>query len=140
MKGIKPYRVGSPLIVALAVVAFATVLGVLAGPALPEAEPQDDRATQEAVETPQALTSALDEQQPLAAATTNEPAACVEDPGDPDAEGFEPAAAGPKKPRGCKPCSKDRRWCECTYNGLPRVSCDPCCYSDGINPYQVCLD
>ena len=40
---------------------------------------------------------------------------------------------------GCKRCSKDRQWCKCTYNGLPRVSCDPCCYGNLGIP-QVCLD
>ena len=43
------------------------------------------------------------------------------------------AAAG-----GCKPC-KGRTWCKCTYNGLPRVSCNPCCYGNLGIP-QVCLD
>ena len=40
---------------------------------------------------------------------------------------------------GCRHCSKDRTWCKCTYNGLPRVSCDPCCYGNLGIP-QVCLD
>jgi hypothetical protein len=38
----------------------------------------------------------------------------------------------------CKHC-KDRPWCSCTYNGLPRVSCNPCCYGNLGIP-QVCLD
>ena len=29
---------------------------------------------------------------------------------------------------GCKTC-KDRPWCECRYNGYPRASCNPCCYT-----------
>ena len=29
---------------------------------------------------------------------------------------------------GCKDC-KDRPLCTCRYNGHPRVSCNPCCYS-----------
>jgi len=41
--------------------------------------------------------------------------------------------------QGCKPCSKDRRWCGCTYNGMPRASCDPCCYTNDIG-ILVCLD
>lgn len=41
--------------------------------------------------------------------------------------------AGP----GCKAC-KDRPWCGCSYNGLPRVSCNPCCYGSGGN--YTCLD
>ena len=38
----------------------------------------------------------------------------------------------------CKSC-KGRPWCSCRYNGLPRVSCDPCCYGNLGIP-QVCLD
>src|SRR5262245_41534769 len=38
----------------------------------------------------------------------------------------------------CKAC-KDRPFCHCTYNGLPRVSCNPCCYGNLGIP-QVCLD
>ena len=49
----------------------------------------------------------------------------------------EAMAGGPG--RGCKPCKKDRRWCACTYNGLPRASCDPCCYTNDIG-ILVCLD
>ncbi len=45
------------------------------------------------------------------------------------------AAAGGK---GCKSC-QDRPWCSCRYNGLPRVSCNPCCYGNLGIP-QVCLD
>ena len=41
-------------------------------------------------------------------------------------------------PRPCKPC-KDRPWCTCTYNGMPRVSCNPCCYGHYGFP-QVCFD
>ncbi len=40
--------------------------------------------------------------------------------------------------RPCRPC-KDRPWCTCTYNGMPRVSCNPCCYGNYGFP-QVCLD
>ena len=40
--------------------------------------------------------------------------------------------------RPCRPC-KDRPWCTCTFNGMPRVSCDPCCYGNYGYP-QVCLD
>jgi len=39
---------------------------------------------------------------------------------------------------GCKPC-KGRTWCKCTYNGMPRSSCDPCCYRNNIG-VQICLD
>ena len=41
-------------------------------------------------------------------------------------------------PASCKPC-KNRTWCKCTYNGLPRVSCNPCCYGNLGIP-QVCFD
>jgi hypothetical protein len=37
----------------------------------------------------------------------------------------------------CKPC-KDRPWCGCTYNGAPRISCNPCCYN--TYPYPTCYD
>jgi hypothetical protein len=42
-----------------------------------------------------------------------------------------PAAAG-----GCKAC-KAQPWCGCTYQGHPRISCDPCCYQ--AYPYPICL-
>lgn len=32
-----------------------------------------------------------------------------------------------KKPGGCKACPA-QPWCACTYQGHPRISCDPCCY------------
>ena len=38
---------------------------------------------------------------------------------------------------GCKRC-KGRPWCECTYNGAPRISCDPCCYD--TQPWPTCFD
>ncbi len=44
-----------------------------------------------------------------------------------------------RKGKGCKPCSKDRRWCGCTLDGMPRVSCDPCCYANDIG-IETCLD
>lgn len=34
-------------------------------------------------------------------------------------------AAASKKP--CRTCP-DKPYCTCTYNGQPRISCDPCCY------------
>jgi hypothetical protein len=40
-------------------------------------------------------------------------------------------------PGGCRRC-KDRPWCECTYQGHPRISCDPCCYDRPTGP--ICLD
>jgi len=44
---------------------------------------------------------------------------------------------GPTLGKPCKPC-KDRPWCECTYNGAPRISCDPCCYN--TQPWPTCMD
>lgn len=41
-------------------------------------------------------------------------------------------------PGGCKTC-KGRTWCKCTYNGNPRVSCDPCCYRTYAGTL-VCFD
>jgi len=38
----------------------------------------------------------------------------------------------------CKAC-QDRPWCKCSYNGLPRVSCNPCCYGNLGIP-QTCFD
>jgi hypothetical protein len=64
-----------------------------------------------------------------------EPSACVADevpastlqmPG----ASFEPATPG------CKAC-KQQPWCGCTYQGHPRISCDPCCYQ--AYPYPICL-
>ena len=47
---------------------------------------------------------------------------------------FTPVEATPgNKP--CKACSA-QPWCGCTYEGHPRISCDPCCYSTGYG--QIC--
>ena len=35
----------------------------------------------------------------------------------------------------CKACPL-QPWCACTYQGYPRISCDPCCYSTGFG--QIC--
>jgi len=45
---------------------------------------------------------------------------------------MEPAAAKP-----CKTC-RDQPFCKCTYQGMPRISCDPCCYVNNIG-VQICL-
>jgi len=42
----------------------------------------------------------------------------------------------PLNPGGCKAC-KQQPWCGCTYQGHPRISCDPCCYQ--AYPYPICL-
>ena len=44
--------------------------------------------------------------------------------------GFEPATPG------CKKCNQ-QPWCGCTYQGHPRISCDPCCYA--AFPAPICL-
>ena len=38
--------------------------------------------------------------------------------------------------RNVKPCRacREQPWCACTYNGHPRISCDPCCYSTYAGP------
>ncbi|HZE88985.1 MAG TPA: hypothetical protein VE404_05525 [Verrucomicrobiae bacterium] len=38
----------------------------------------------------------------------------------------------------CKTCS-GKPYCTCTYNGQPRLSCEPCCYGT-FNGGQICLD
>ena len=45
---------------------------------------------------------------------------------------MEPAAAKP-----CKTCP-NQSFCKCTYQGMPRISCDPCCYVNNIG-VQICL-
>lgn len=45
------------------------------------------------------------------------------------------AAALSSKPS-CRSC-KDNPGCACRYNGLPRVSCDPCCWGNLGIP-QIC--
>ena len=44
-----------------------------------------------------------------------------------------PGGALERKP--CKACPQ-QPWCECTYQGHPRVSCDPCCYQTYAG--QIC--
>ena len=46
---------------------------------------------------------------------------------------FTPTEAANTKP--CRACQA-QPWCGCTYNGHPRISCDPCCYSTGFG--QIC--
>lgn len=45
--------------------------------------------------------------------------------------GTEQEAVAPK-PKPCREACPDQPWCGCTYNGHPRVSCDPCCYQTYI--------
>jgi len=45
------------------------------------------------------------------------------------------AAAG----GGCKSC-KGRPWCGCSYQGKPRISCNPCCYQGPTDPFPTCFD
>jgi len=49
------------------------------------------------------------------------------------------ATAAAARPKPCKAC-QDRPWCACTYNGQPRVSCNPCCYMHPYTGQQICLD
>lgn len=55
--------------------------------------------------------------------------ACVEDA----------LAATPVAPGGCKAC-KGRSWCTCSYQGKPRISCNPCCYQGALDPIPICFD
>jgi len=68
-------------------------------------------------------------------ANLDEAAACVADGPQASTKAagstFEPSNAG-----GCKPC-KNQPACACTYQGHPRISCDPCCYQSF--PYPICL-
>ena len=38
----------------------------------------------------------------------------------------------------CKTCA-GKKYCKCTYNGMHRASCDPCCYANDIG-VLTCLD
>ena len=51
-----------------------------------------------------------------------------------EASAVEPSAS--KKP--CHNPCPDKPYCTCTYNGQPRVSCDPCCYQTYTG--WICLD
>ena len=45
-------------------------------------------------------------------------------------------AAAPSSKPSCRSC-RDNPGCACRYNGLPRVSCDPCCWGNLGIP-QIC--
>jgi len=47
------------------------------------------------------------------------------------------APGEPLAPGGCKAC-KNRPWCGCSYQGHPRISCNPCCYQ--AYPFPICFD
>jgi hypothetical protein len=49
---------------------------------------------------------------------------------------FPDAVTTAAKRKPCKACP-DQPWCACTYNGYPRVSCDPCCYVNNFG-LQIC--
>ena len=51
-------------------------------------------------------------------------------------DGFEMT---PAAPGGCKAC-KGRTWCTCSYQGKPRISCNPCCYQGALDPFPICFD
>jgi hypothetical protein len=54
-------------------------------------------------------------------------------------EGAEPVVTIAAAARPCKTC-RERPTCECTYNGMPRISCVPCCYRNQFTGQQVCFD
>jgi hypothetical protein len=64
-----------------------------------------------------------------------EPSACVADEAPASTLQVPGASFEPATPR-CKAC-KQQPWCGCTYQGHPRISCDPCCYQAYPNP--ICL-
>ena len=47
--------------------------------------------------------------------------------------GVEEEAVAPK-PKPCRQACPNQPWCECTYQGAPRISCDPCCYQTYAGP------
>lgn len=55
---------------------------------------------------------------------------------DPPTDGLEMT---PVAPGGCKAC-KGRTWCTCSYQGKPRISCNPCCYQGALDPFPICFD
>jgi len=64
-----------------------------------------------------------------------EPSACVAEEALASSLQMPGASFEPVTP-GCKTC-KQQPWCGCTYQGHPRISCDPCCYQ--AYPYPICL-
>ena len=56
--------------------------------------------------------------------------------------GVEGDAVAPKppKPKPCRQTCPDQPWCECTYQGQPRISCDPCCYQGPNDALPVCVE
>jgi hypothetical protein len=112
-----------------AVPALALFAGIaLAGEPTPVA-PADPVAPVAAVEP----VTPADAVEPVAAGDFVDPVDACElnyTPADPEAA----AAAVSAKP--CRTC-RDQSFCKCSYNGLPRVSCDPCCYGNLGIP-QIC--
>jgi len=64
--------------------------------------------------------------------------ACVETAKD-DVLATDEFVATPAAPGGCKAC-KGRTWCTCSYQGKPRISCNPCCYQGALDPFPICFD
>ena len=54
-------------------------------------------------------------------------------------EAAEPVVTIAAAAKPCKTC-RERPTCECTYNGMPRISCVPCCYRNQFTGQQVCFD
>jgi len=52
-----------------------------------------------------------------------------------DLDGLALTAAAPR----CKTC-KDRPFCTCSYQGKPRISCNPCCWQGPLDPFPICAD
>jgi hypothetical protein len=50
---------------------------------------------------------------------------------------IQPAAGTAVAKKPCRACP-NQPWCACTYNGYPRVSCDPCCYTNPYTGQQIC--
>lgn len=74
----------------------------------------------------------------FAASKAPAPAALAAVAGDADATCGETTADGTASVKPCKTCP-NKPYCTCTYNGQPRVSCEPCCwrtYSGGL----ICAD
>ena len=66
--------------------------------------------------------------------------ACVENetPGAVDLTNLDAALTAVAKPP-CKPC-KDKPSCTCSYNGKPRISCNPCCWQGPFDPFPICSE
>ena len=110
--------------------ALVAAVSAFVGTALAEETPK--------VVTPEvAVVATVDPVDPEAAISTADPAdltdACELNytPADGEDDGLTMSAKPP-----CKNCSQNPT-CACRYNGLPRVSCNPCCWGNLGIP-QIC--